>query len=150
MFLELEHPEPPLLPRGTAESPRALVLTSETSCLDSETSEALLFALGAKNDDAGPEPRRKAYRQLHAEVARWEAHLERGGRYFVGDEISLADIVLFPGAAFLVRTGLTLSKRTPQIAAWYGRMVERPSVQASWPPHWRETTGKDAGYDAVE
>ena len=149
-FLELEHPEPPLIPHSAAERARALVLTSEANYLDTETWDALLFALGAKNDDAGPEPRRQAYRQLHAEVARWEAHLERGRRYLAGDAISLADVVVFPGVAFLVRTGLTLSKRTPKLAAWYDRMVERPSVQASWPPHWRETPGSDAGYDAVD
>ena len=150
LFLELEHPQPPLIPSSTAERARALVLTSEADYLDSETEDALLFALGAKTDDAGPEPRQHAYRQLHTEVARWEAHIERGGRYLVGDDISIADIAVFPGIAFLVRTGLTLSKRTPKLAGWYERMAERPSVQASWPPHWRETTGNDAGYDAVE
>jgi glutathione S-transferase len=150
LFLELEHPEPPLIPRSTAERARALVLTSEAEYMDSETGDALLFALGAKTDDSGPEPRRQAYRQLHTEVGRWEAHLEHGGDYLAGDGLSIADIVVFPGAAFLVRTGLTLSKRTPKLAAWYERMVERPSVQASWPPHWRETEGVDAGYDAVE
>lgn len=150
LFLELEHPEPPLIPRTAAERARALVLTSEAAYMDTETWDALLFALGAKTDDAGPEPRKKAYRQLHAEVARWEAHLEHGGRYLVGDDISLADIVVFPGAAFLVRTGLTLSKRAPRVAAWYERMRERPSVQASWPPHWRESAGADAGYDEVD
>ncbi len=150
LFLELEHPEPPLIPSSRAERARALVLTSEADYLDSETEDALLFALGAKTDDAGTEPRRQAYRQLHAEVERWETHIERGGRYLVGDDISIADIAVFPGIAFLVRTGLTLSKRTPKLAAWYEQMAARPSVQASWPPHWRETTGKDAGYDAME
>jgi glutathione S-transferase len=151
LFLELEHPERSLIPRSTAERARTLVLTTEAAeYLDSETSEALLFALGVKTDDAGPEPRRKAYRQLHAEVARWEAHLERGGDYLVGDALSLADIVVFPGVAFLVRTGLTLSKRTPKLAAWYERMVERPSIEASWPPHWRGSQGMNAGYDAVD
>ncbi|MGD8317996.1 MAG: glutathione S-transferase family protein [Myxococcales bacterium] len=150
LFLELEHPEPPLIPHSTAERARALVLMSEAEYVDSETEDALLFALGAKRDEQGPEAREKAYRKLHAEVERWEAHMERGGDYLVGDAISLADIVIFPGVAFLVRTGLTLAKRTPQLAAWYERMVERPSVQASWPPHWREKPGIDAGYDAVE
>lgn len=150
LFLELEHPEPPLIPRPTRERARALVLMSEAADLESETDEALLFALGAKADDGGPEPRKKAYRQLHAEMARWEAHLEDGGSYLVGDDISLADVVVFPGVAFLVRTGLTLSKRTPTVAAWYERMLERPSIQSSWPPHWRESAGSDAGYDEVD
>jgi glutathione S-transferase len=149
-FLELEHPEPPLIPHARAARARALVLTSEAHYLDTETWDALLFALGGKTDDQGLERRHEAYRRLHAEVGRWEAHLEHGGDYLVGDAISLADVVVFPGIAFLVRTGLTLSKRTPKLAAWYARMVERPSVQESWPPHWRETTGSDAGYDAVE
>lgn len=150
LFLELEHPEPPLIPRSTAERARALVLMSEAEYVDSESEEALLFALGAKTDSDGPEARQKAYRRLHAEVGRWEAHLEHGDPYLAGNDLSLADIVIFPGIAFLVRTGLTLSKRTPKLAAWYERMVGRPSVQASWPPHWRDSKGKDAGYDAVE
>jgi glutathione S-transferase len=150
LFLELEHPEPPLIPRSTPHRARALVLAMEAADLESETWEALLFALGAKTDDGDPEPRKKAYQQLHAEMARWEAHLEHGGSYFVGDDISLADIVIFPGIAFLVRTGLTLSKRSPRVAAWYERMLERPSIQASWPPHWRESAGSDAGYDEID
>jgi glutathione S-transferase len=150
LFLELEYPEPPLIPRSTAERARTLALAAEASYLESETDDALLFALGAKTDEGGPEPRQRAYRKVHAEVARWDAHLAEGGSYFVGDQLTLADVVVFPGVAFLVRTGLTLHKRTPKLAAWYERMVERPSVQASWPPHWRDTEGKDAGYDEVD
>ena len=37
-----------------------------------------------------------------------------------------------------------------KLVAAYERMLERPSIQASWPPHWRESTGADAGYDQVE
>ncbi|UCH30023.1 MAG: glutathione S-transferase family protein [Myxococcales bacterium] len=149
LFLELEHPEPPLIPRSTAGRARTLVLASEASYLESETDDAILFALGAKTDDGDPEPRKAAFRKVHTEMARWEIHLGDGGDYFVGDDLSLADVVVFPGVAFLVRTGLTLSKRTPRLAAWYERMVERPSVRASWPPHWLQSEGVDAGYDKI-
>ena len=141
---------PVSIPAATSARARTLVLASEAAYLDTETYGAMLFALGARQDKGDPEPRRQAYLELHAEMARWEQHLGAGGQYFVGDQLSLADVVIFPFVAFAVRTGLTLSKRTPRLAAWYERMAARESVQKSWPPHWRETEGKDAGYDAVE
>jgi glutathione S-transferase len=148
-FLELEKPEPAFIPKGAPERARTLRLAYEAECMDKETEEAVLFALGFKKSE-DLESRNVAYRRLHTEVARWEAHLQQGGSFLVGDSLTLADIAVFPGAAFLVRTGLTLSKRAPKLAAWYERLATRPSVQASWPPHWRESQGSNAGYDDIE
>lgn len=37
-----------------------------------------------------------------------------------------------------------LSKeRYPKLAAYYDSLKERPSIKASWPPHWLETSGSD-------
>ncbi|MDH5671547.1 MAG: glutathione S-transferase C-terminal domain-containing protein [Myxococcales bacterium] len=94
---------------------------------------------------AQPEPRHQAYRKLHAEMAHWERHLQHGGDYLVGDRMTLADVAVFPSIAFAVRTGLTLAKRCPKAGAWYERMAARPSVEASWPPHWRQSEGPDGG-----
>nr|KAG5694821.1 hypothetical protein BaRGS_019198 [Batillaria attramentaria] len=56
--------------------------------------------------------------------------------------VSMADVYLFPTLAFAVRGKLDMSK-TPALAAWYATMEKRQSVQATWPPHWKEGPGQD-------
>ena len=52
----------------------------------------------------------------------------------------MADVFFFPYIAFGVRVGLDLGK-FPSIKAYYDTVKERPSVKATWPPHWSEGEG---------
>ena len=54
--------------------------------------------------------------------------------------VTLADIAFFPNLAYMVRLGLEINK-FPVLQAYYRRMVVRPSVIRSWPPHWNEKAG---------
>lgn len=146
-FLELEHPAPPLIPVATADRARALVLSQESHDLDSGCWDAFMIAEGDAKLGDDSEPRWQAHRKMHGEVQRWEAHAAAGGDYLVGDTFTLADIAAFPTIAFCVRYGLDLAHRAPRLAAWYARMASRPSVDASWPDHWRARPGKDAGFN---
>jgi glutathione S-transferase len=53
--------------------------------------------------------------------------------YFVGDELSLADLMVAPQLAFLSATPewQPLSASTPNLVSWLGRMNARPSFQAT-------------------
>lgn len=146
MFLELEQPEPRLVPADAAGRARALVLAQEAENYAvppamSAIDELLFRAPGIAIGEAD----RARNRVLHEELARWNHYLAGGATYLVGDRFTLADVSLFPMVAFLVRCGLQLESELPHLAAWYARIAPRPSVQASWPPHWRESPGRDIG-----
>lgn len=65
----------------------------------------------------------------------------QGNDYIAGKNFSMADILFFPTIAFVVRMGMDLKERYPNILAYYDRVVVRPSVKATWPPHWNEGPG---------
>ncbi|XP_076437717.1 glutathione S-transferase A-like [Babylonia areolata] len=78
------------------------------------------------------------------ELRRWEDYLkeEGPGSYLVGKDFTMADVVIFPSLAFAVRLQLNLAP-FPQLKAYYGKVMDRPSVKVSTPPHWAGSTGKD-------
>ncbi|KAM4549784.1 glutathione S-transferase A-like [Fundulus diaphanus] len=76
---------------------------------------------------------------LVAELNLWEGYLEKlgSGSYLAGKSVSMTDVVVFPTVATLFRFGLS-AERYPKLGAYYALMKERPSIKASWPPHWLE------------
>ncbi|KAM9737192.1 LOW QUALITY PROTEIN: glutathione S-transferase rho [Menidia menidia] len=82
---------------------------------------------------------------LSAELRLWEGYLEQlgPGPHLAGPAFSLADVVVFPTVATLFRFGLC-AERYPLLGAYFSRLKDRPSVTASWPPHWLENSeGQD-------
>ncbi|XP_013883507.1 glutathione S-transferase A [Austrofundulus limnaeus] len=76
---------------------------------------------------------------LVAELKLWEGYLQKLGSdtYLAGPSFTLADVVVGPTVAFLFRFGLS-AERYPKLGEYYARLKERPSMKASWPPHWLE------------
>ncbi len=70
-------------------------------------------------------------------------------RYLVGTDFlagpgygpTLADMSFFPSLAYMMRLGLRLEGRWPNLHAYFERMCSRPSVLSTWPPHWKATPG---------
>jgi glutathione S-transferase len=80
-----------------------------------------------------------AYTDIKKELAVWETMI--AGEYLAGP-LSAADFTLFPEIALVQRIG----KRKPglvaadlglKMSAWMRRMEALPTVQKTWPPHWR-------------
>lgn len=149
-FLEHEQPEPRLVPTETAARARTLSRAQEA---DSYAVTAAMPALEAglmrPKGTALTDADRERHRALHAELARWDGYLAGGAPFLGGDAFSLADVALFPLVAFGVRCELRLDPALPHLSRWYARLEPRPSVQASWPPHWRESDGRDIGLNEV-
>jgi glutathione S-transferase len=60
--------------------------------------------------------------------------------FLASRQLSMADIVFFPNLVFCVRMGLDLhTGKHPSLLRYYNKMAELPTVQKTWPPHWRET-----------
>ncbi|XP_030003673.1 glutathione S-transferase A-like [Sphaeramia orbicularis] len=76
---------------------------------------------------------------LATELKLWESYLEKlgPGSYLAGPLFSLADVTIFPTVATLFRFGLS-AERYPKLAEYHALVKDRPSVKASWPPHWLE------------
>ncbi|XP_057684571.1 glutathione S-transferase A-like [Corythoichthys intestinalis] len=74
---------------------------------------------------------------LAAELQLWEGYLQKAGSYLAGPSFSMADVIVFPTIANLFRFGLR-AERYPKVAAYYAMLKDRPSIKASWPPHWLE------------
>ncbi|XP_072226715.1 glutathione S-transferase A-like [Leuresthes tenuis] len=86
---------------------------------------------------------------LGAELKLWEGYLQKlgSGSHLAGPSFSLADVVVFPTVAFLFRFGLS-AQRYPKLGEYYAMLKDRPSIKASWPPHWLENPkGRDTMKD---
>uniref|UniRef100_A0AAT9KF41 Glutathione S-transferase A-like isoform X2 n=1 Tax=Amphiprion clarkii TaxID=80970 RepID=A0AAT9KF41_AMPCL len=81
---------------------------------------------------------------LATELKLWEGYLQKlgAGSYLAGPSFTLADVVVFPTVANLFRFGLS-AQRYPKLGEYYALVKERPSVKASWPPHWLENPKGD-------
>ncbi|PWA15362.1 glutathione S-transferase rho [Gambusia affinis] len=76
---------------------------------------------------------------LVTELKLWEGYLEKlgSGSYLAGKDFTMTDVVVFPTVATAFRFGLSAG-RYPKLGAYHALMKERPSIKASWPPHWLE------------
>ncbi|KAL0961744.1 hypothetical protein UPYG_G00331160 [Umbra pygmaea] len=76
---------------------------------------------------------------LLTEIKLWEGYMQKmpAGSYLAGKAFSLADVIVFPVIAYAFRFGLS-KQRYPKLGAYYGLAKDRPSVKATWPPHWLE------------
>ncbi|KAH3828193.1 glutathione S-transferase A-like isoform X1 [Dreissena polymorpha] len=88
-----------------------------------------------------PEDRNQAeldekFTKAKEELGYWERTLT-GRSYLVGDRFTMADVFFYPFVAFLVRLGATL-REFPALKQYYDLISQRPTVQATWPPHWKE------------
>lgn len=72
------------------------------------------------------------------ELLCWDKYLgECGTDYLAGPDFTMADVFFFPFLGWCYRMSLNFDK-VPNIKAYYERCKARPSVEATWPPHWKE------------
>uniref|UniRef100_A0A3B3C0Q1 Glutathione S-transferase rho n=1 Tax=Oryzias melastigma TaxID=30732 RepID=A0A3B3C0Q1_ORYME len=84
---------------------------------------------------------------LKTELSLWEGYLQKSpGSFLAGSSFSLADVVVFPTVAYLFRFGLSAG-RYPKLGEYYALLKDRPSIRASWPPHWLENP---KGHEALK
>ncbi|CAH1796760.1 unnamed protein product [Owenia fusiformis] len=137
-----------LLPTDVKE--RALVLQRQYEALNLNKKgiEDIIYKHMRNSPDLQDEEKMKASIQaLSDELALWEGYLQTSGGYIAGKGFTMADVMFFPYVAFFVRMGLQLNKY-PNIKNYYDNLVTRPSVKATWPPHWAESAGKEWLKDA--
>ncbi len=86
---------------------------------------------------------------LHDELNQLELYLD-GNNWVIGNNISAADICIFPFMQILLRAEskikrsipdfdlLLLDKSFPSISKWLKMLETLPGYEKTYPPHWRE------------
>ncbi|XP_013390630.1 glutathione S-transferase A-like [Lingula anatina] len=135
---------PPLIPSEPARKANVLQRMFEEPTLTKKArDDILLLYMTKKPEELDQEKMTKSKAALKEELALWEGYLVKaGGTYLDGGEFTMADAIFFPSLAILVRCGLKLAPTFPKLAAYYDAVSKRPSVEKSWPPHFRDTEGK--------
>jgi glutathione S-transferase len=148
-YLERRYPEPPLFGRTAEEAGTIVRVISEYQAYVESRIMEVVSGLFLGQMDQRVEEITRAMQVLAAEARTIEARLAASD-WLVGEHVSAADVVVFPGIMLLLRA---LEKREagelrpqflpvdgthPAIARWIRRMESLPGYERTYPPHWRE------------
>jgi glutathione S-transferase len=125
-YLDDEYPNPPLMPEDSAN--RARVRLLEDFCDNSFIPPAglVLAELHKPEAERDAERLRRCQGEVNRVLGRLESQLE--GKEFLAGAFSLADVAFVPRVLLLSQLGIALDARLQNVAAWIGRLRERPSV----------------------
>jgi glutathione S-transferase len=125
-YLEDEYPHERLMPEDSAGRARVRVL--EDYCDNSFLASAG-FVLAELNKPQGEQDGERMKR-YQGEISRGLARLESllGGKEYLVDKFSLADIAFVPALFILSNLGVQVDPRLRQVAAWIERLRQRPAV----------------------
>ena len=84
----------------------------------------------------------KGVEKCKSHLSYFESYLSADPQFITGDAFTLADVNLSLACYFAMRAGATFSAY-PHLLKYLEAMKQRESIQATWPPHWKETEGKD-------
>eukprot|EP00914_Ancora_sagittata_P001365 GHVO01003593.1.p2 GENE.GHVO01003593.1~~GHVO01003593.1.p2 ORF type:complete len:121 (-),score=18.43 GHVO01003593.1:91-453(-) len=100
--------------------------------------ETLFYLFSDNKTDEEVAKRSEGFRTELMYYERYLSEQKGKEKYLAGSSFSMADVVLFPYVAFFVRLGLQLDNGFPALKEYYERLCKRPSIQKTWPPHWKE------------
>lgn len=127
-YLDEEYPNPPLMPEDSASRARVRLLEDFADNSFTPPAGIVLAEMHKPEAERDAEKVRRYHGEFTRVLARLEAQLE-GKQFLVGD-FSLADIAFVPRALILSQLGIELDPRLQNVAAWIGRLRERPSVRS--------------------
>ncbi|XP_061420763.1 glutathione S-transferase A-like [Lethenteron reissneri] len=128
-----------LMPDGAAEQALVLQRTFEVLTLQQKSGDVIYYNWRIPVQERHNSALKRNTEALAKELLLWEGYLAKmgPGSYIAGKAFTIADAAFFPTLAYCFRFGLS-AERYPNLGAYYKLLEQRPSVQASWPPHWKE------------
>jgi len=124
-----------LIPDDATKQALVLQRLYEVQNLHDKAMPEIFYYLRSNKDSVDEKLLKTKKKALTEELVHWEKYLS-AGEFLCGSEFTMADVFLVTYLMFMVRCGLELSQR-PNIKRYYEKVIQRPSVQASWPPHWK-------------
>jgi glutathione S-transferase len=148
-YLDRKFPEPALFGRTPEETGRIWRAISESVSYLEPAGRRIATRIFFGDETESADRIGTAVGEVHAELRAMEDALARR-RWLAGDDLSAADIAVYPFIELLLRAAgkdaalpldlrlLPLPKTYPAIAAWRERIVALPGYERTYPPHWRQ------------
>jgi glutathione S-transferase len=148
-YLDRKYPDPPLFGKTAEEAGLIIRTISECESYLTTTGDKLVrpFFFGKGLDKADEI-------QQAAQTIRQELSMLDGGlahrNWLIGEQISAADIAVFPLVQLLLRAAskeaarpfnlglLPLENSFPNVARWVHRIEALPGYDRTYPPHWKQ------------
>uniref|UniRef100_W5M7C2 Glutathione S-transferase rho n=2 Tax=Lepisosteus oculatus TaxID=7918 RepID=W5M7C2_LEPOC len=140
-----------LIPDAAAEQALVYQRMFEVMTLHEKMADAIFYTWRVPEAERHDSALKRNREALAAELRIWEGYFQKmdSGSYVAGKNFTMADVMFIPQIAFVFRFGLSQEKY-PKLAEYYSLVKERPSIKASWPPHWTENPqGSDTLKDLV-
>ncbi|XP_030644274.1 glutathione S-transferase A [Chanos chanos] len=128
-----------LIPESAAEQALMYQRMFEILTLQQKLADVIYYNWRVPEGERHDSALKRNKEALTAELQLWESYLQKmeTGSYLAGKKFTMADVVGFPNVAYAFRFGLSPEK-FPRLGEYYNLVKDRPSVKASWPPHWLE------------
>lgn len=148
-YLDRKYPEPPLFGRTAEECGTINRVINEYEWYAEEHIQKLIYVILFQGLDGRKEEVERAMQHVTNEARTIEKRLASSA-WLVGEQVSAADIVVFPGIQILLRALerrdahelrgrlLPIEANFPAIAQWIKRIEALPGFDRTYPPHWRE------------
>lgn len=148
-WLDRKYPEPPLFGRTPEEAGTIMRVICEYQAYAEPHLTGIVAAAFLGQMDERMEEVTRATHVVAGEARTIEGRLSQSD-WLVGEHVSAADLVVFPGIMLLLRAMekreagdlrsrfLPMEATYPAIARWIARMESLPGYERTVPPHWRE------------
>jgi glutathione S-transferase len=151
LYLDRKYPEPPIFGRTPEEAGTIMRVICEYQVYAEAQLMEIVSAAFLGEIDTRMDAVTRAVQVVAGEARTIEGRLSKSD-WLVGEHVSAADMVVFPGIMLLLRamekreTGdlrsrfLPMESTYPAIARWIVRMESLPGFDRTYPPHWRESS----------
>ncbi len=149
LYLDRKHPQPPIFGRTPEEAGTIMRVICEYQAYAELHLMQIVSAVFLGHTDERADEVTRAMHVVAGEARTIEGRLSTSD-WLVGDQVSAADMVVFPGIMLLLRAMekreagelrsrfLPLETTYPAIARWIGRVSALPGYERTYPPHWRD------------
>lgn len=149
-YLDRKYPEPPLFGTTPEAAGTIMRVICEYQVYVEEHITKIIAAIFFQGLEGRLDEIAKAMQVVANEARTIESRLAKSS-WLVGDALSAADIMVYPGIQLLLRAlerreaqeirarFLPLESHYPALAAWIRRVEALPGYEKTFPPHWRDS-----------
>lgn len=149
-YLDRKYPDPPLFGLNPEEAGTIMRVICEFQVYVEEHITKIITAIFFQGLEARLDEIAKSMQVVAGEARTIEGRLSRSA-WLVGESLSAADLVVYPGVQLLLRAlerreaqelrarFLPLQTHYPALSAWMQRVEALPGYERTFPPHWRDS-----------